>query len=97
MSIKELQQQTTVNVQEKANLIWAIADNMRQAYHDFTDGMVTQTAADGTEIRVESKVRENDYFKYSKLFIMNPERDAEGNIVRSLEQQESELMEKLLH
>jgi hypothetical protein len=30
MSIKELQQQTTVNVQEKANLIWAIADNMRQ-------------------------------------------------------------------
>ena len=26
MSIKELQQQTTVNVQEKANLIWAIAE-----------------------------------------------------------------------
>ncbi len=53
-----------------------------QAYHDFTDGVLTKTAADGTEIRVESKVRENDYFKYSKLFIMNPERDAEGNIVR---------------
>ena len=52
-----------------------------QAYHDFTDGMLTRSAADGTEIRVESKVRENDYFKYSKLFIMNPERDAEGNIV----------------
>ena len=28
MSIKELQQQTTVNVQEKANLIWAIADKL---------------------------------------------------------------------
>ena len=52
-----------------------------QAYHDFTDGMLTRSAADGTEIRVESKVRDNDYFKYSKLFIMNPERDAEGNIV----------------
>ena len=53
-----------------------------QAYHEFTDGVVTQTTADGTEIRVESKVRERDYFKYSKLFITNPERDAEGNIVR---------------
>ena len=31
---------------------------------------------------MESKVRENDYFKYSKLFIMNPERDTEGNVVR---------------
>jgi len=53
-----------------------------QAYHDFSDGVVTKTAADGTEIRVESKVRENDYFKYSKFFIMNPERDAEGNVVK---------------
>ena len=53
-----------------------------QAYHDFSDGVVTQTAADGTEIRVESKIRENDYFKYSKLFIMNPERDADGNVVK---------------
>ena len=53
-----------------------------QAYHDFSVGVVTKTAADGTEIRVESKVRENDYFKYSKLFIMNPERDAEGNVVK---------------
>ena len=53
-----------------------------QAYHAFCDGVVTKAAADGTEIRVESKVRENDYFKYSKLFIMNPERDAEGNVVK---------------
>ena len=53
-----------------------------QAYHDFTDGVLTKTASDGTEIRVESKVRNNDYFKYSKLFIMNPERDAEGNVVK---------------
>ena len=53
-----------------------------QAYHNFSDGVVAQTAADGTEIRVESKVRQNDYFKYSKLFIMNPERDTEGNVVK---------------
>ena len=53
-----------------------------QAYHNFCDGILTQNAADGTEIRVESKVRENDYFKYSKLFIMNPEHDTEGNVVR---------------
>jgi len=53
-----------------------------QAYHSFNDGVLTQTVADGTEIRVESKVREKDYFKYSKLFIMNPERDAAGNVVK---------------
>lgn len=122
-----------------------------QAYHNFTDGVVTQIAADGTEIRVESKVHENDYFKYSKIFIKAPEKDTEiipwltdreeylkknvapyspGFVVdekktrigyeipftrefykytplkpsadifeelKSLEQQESELMEKLLH
>ena len=48
-----------------------------QAYHEFTDGVVTQTTADGTEIRVESKVREKDYFKYSKIFIKAPEKDSE--------------------
>ena len=53
-----------------------------QAYHDFSDGVLTKTATDSTEIRVESKVRQNDYFKYSKLFIMNPEHDADGNVVK---------------
>ena len=53
-----------------------------QAYHDFSDGVLTKTATDGTEIRVESKVRQNDHFKYSKLFIMNPEHDADGNVVK---------------
>ena len=48
-----------------------------QAYHEFTDGVLTQTTADGTEIHVESKVRENDYFKYSKIFIKSPEKDTE--------------------
>jgi type I restriction enzyme M protein len=122
-----------------------------QAYHDYNDGVLTQTIADGTEIRVESKVRENDYFKYSKIYIKAPEKDTEvipwlndrneylqknvapyspGFVVdekktrigyeipftrefykftplkpsadifeelKSLEQQESELMEKILH
>ena len=48
-----------------------------QAYHEFTDGVVTQTTVDGTKIRVESKVREKDYFKYSKIFIKAPEKDSE--------------------
>ena len=30
MSTEELQKRTTVNIQEKANLIWAIADLMPQ-------------------------------------------------------------------
>ncbi len=48
-----------------------------QAYHNFNDGVLTQTTADGTEIRVESKVRENAYFKYSKIFLKAPEKDTE--------------------
>lgn len=32
MSIDDRQQQTTVNVQEKANLIWAIADKLVGVY-----------------------------------------------------------------
>ncbi len=48
-----------------------------QAYHDFSDGALIRTTADGTDIRVESKVRENAYFKYSKIFIKSPEKDTE--------------------
>ena len=64
-----------------AHLASQESELIMQSYDSFMDGVMTKIAADGTEIRVESKVRENDYFKYSKLFIMNPERDAEGNIV----------------
>ena len=53
-----------------------------KAYNAFNDGVVTKTLADGTEIRVESKVRENNYFKYSKLSILKPLYDADGTIVR---------------
>ena len=40
MSINELQQQTTVNVQEKANLIWAIADKLVGVYKPHEYGNV---------------------------------------------------------
>ena len=53
-----------------------------QSYDSFSDGVLTGITADGSEIRVESKVHENDYFKYSKLFIMNPERNEAGNVKR---------------
>ena len=36
MSTEELQKRTTVNIQEKANLIWAIADKLVGTYKLFT-------------------------------------------------------------
>ena len=65
-----------VDINETARLL------IMQAYHNFVDGVLKQTVSDGSEIYVESKIHVNDYFKYTKLFIMNPERDAEGNVVR---------------
>ncbi len=53
-----------------------------RAYHEFNNGVVKTTVADETEICVESKICVNEYFKYSKLFINNPEHDAEGNVMR---------------
>ena len=40
MSIDDKQQQTTVNVQEKANLIWAIADKLVGGYKPHEYGNV---------------------------------------------------------
>ena len=40
MSIEELQQQTTINIQEKANLIWAIADKLVGTYKPHEYGNV---------------------------------------------------------
>ena len=65
-----------VDITETARLL------IMQAYHNFVDGVLKQTVSDGSEIYVESKIHVNDYFKYTKLFILNPERDAEGNVVR---------------
>ena len=52
-----------------------------QAYYAFDDGVFTTSAVDGMQITVESKIRANDYFKYSKLPILKPEYDAEGNVM----------------
>jgi len=41
MSIEERQKQTTVNVQEKANLIWAIADKLVGVYKPHEYGNFT--------------------------------------------------------
>ena len=40
MSTEDLQKRTTVNIQEKANLIWAIADNFRSYLNHFSENVV---------------------------------------------------------
>ena len=40
MSIEQLQQRTTINIQEKANLIWAIADKLVGTYKPHEYGNV---------------------------------------------------------
>ena len=60
-----------VEITETAKLL------IMQAYRNFNDIVLTKTVTDGTEIRVESKVRDNDYFKYRKVFIKAPEKDTE--------------------
>lgn len=50
-----------------------------EAYHDFTDW--TYTNEDNT-LKVESKVRDNDYFKYGKYAIERPQRYENGEIVK---------------
>ena len=45
-----------------------------QAYHGFNNFMYKATTADGVELQVESRVKTNDDFKYSKIFIDRPLR-----------------------
>ena len=45
-----------------------------QAYHGFNDFVYKATTSDGEEIQVESRVKENDDFKYRKVFIDRPLR-----------------------
>ncbi len=69
MSIEELQQRTAVNIQEKANLIWAIADKLAGTYKPHEYGNVilpmcvikrfSDTLA-GTKERVIAKNKELD-------------------------------------
>ncbi len=58
MSIEERQKQTTVNVQEKANLIWAIADKLVGVYKPHEYGNFT--ARDIINLMTELLVGEDE-------------------------------------
>ena len=49
-------------------------DLVMQAYHGFNDFVYKATTADGVKIQVESRVKDNDDFKYRKVFIDRPLR-----------------------
>ena len=49
-------------------------DLVMQAYHGFNDFVYKATTADGVEIQVESRVKDNGDFKYRKVFIDRPLR-----------------------
>ena len=49
-------------------------DLILQAYHGFNDFVYKATTSDGEEIQVESRVKDNDDFKYRKVFIDRPLR-----------------------
>ncbi len=66
---------------KRVELTTACRELIMQAYHAFTDDTFTTTLADGTEISVESRVKPNDYFKFSKVVINRPQRNEAGDIV----------------
>lgn len=49
-------------------------DLILQAYHGFNDFVYKATTDDGVEVQVESRVKDNDDFKYRKIFIDRPLR-----------------------
>ena len=49
-------------------------DLIMQAYHGFNDFVYKATTPDGVEIQVESRIKDNDDFKYRKIFIDRPLR-----------------------
>lgn len=49
-------------------------DLIMHAYHEFDNDIYKATTADGVEIQVESRVKDNDDFKYRKVFIDRPLR-----------------------
>lgn len=49
-------------------------DLIMKAYHGFNDYVYKATTHDGVEIQVESRVKDNDDFKYRKVFIDRPLR-----------------------
>ena len=76
MSIKELQQQTTVNVQEKANLIWAIADKLVGVYKPHEYGNVILPMC------VVKRFEDTLAPTKQKVLDMNKQLDADGITVK---------------
>ena len=66
---------------KRVELTTACRELIMQAYHAFTDDTFTTTLPDGTDISVESRVKPNDYFKFSKVVINRPQRNQAGDIV----------------
>lgn len=66
---------------KRVELTTACRELIMQAYHAFTDDTFTATLPDGTDISVESRVKPNDYFKFSKVVINRPQRNDAGDIV----------------
>lgn len=66
---------------KRVELTTACRELIMQAYHAFTDDTFTATLPDGTDISVESRVKPNDYFKFSKVVINRPQRNEAGDIV----------------
>ena len=66
---------------KRVELTTACRELIMQAYHAFTDDTFTATLSDGTDISVESRVKPNDYFKFSKVVINRPQRNDAGDIV----------------
>ena len=67
---------------KRVELTTACRELIMQAYHAFTDDTFTTTLPDGTDISVESRVKPNDYFKFSKVVINRPQRNEAGDIVQ---------------
>ena len=66
---------------KRVELTTVCRELIMQAYHAFTDDTFTATLPDGTDISVESRVKPNDYFKFSKVVINRPQRNQAGDIV----------------
>ena len=76
MSIEELQQRTTINIQEKANLIWAIADKLVGTYKPHEYGNVILPMC------VIKRFSDTLVATKSKVIEMNKSLDSRGIMVK---------------
>ena len=81
MSIDDKQQQTAINVQEKANLIWAIADKLVGVYkpHEYGNVILPMCVIkrfEDTLAPTREKVQETNKELEEKKIEMKPVRDS---------------------